>query len=115
MLDLFFCEVLEYKLCEAFSVVDDQTLKGFWCDGVLLFEDNKYYSHEFVSKNKQVRMQAFVGKDGQTVYTLIVNFGKKAILRYATNLSIVECIPKTDSITWIKVNTLKKEIEIQLD
>ena len=60
-------------------------------------------------------MQAFIGKDGQTVYSLTLKFGNKALSRYARNLNMVECIPQTDFDNWLKIDILKKEIEIQLD
>ena len=68
MLDQNFCETLEYKLCEVFENIGGENLKGFWCDGVLLSEPEKYYSQKFVNDNRRVKMQAFVGKDGQTKY-----------------------------------------------
>jgi hypothetical protein len=60
-------------------------------------------------------MKAYVGKDGQTVYSLTLKFGSKALSRYARNLDIVECIPQTDFENWFKIDITKKEIEIQLD
>ena len=115
MLDNIFCETLEHKLCDAFEIVDGENLKGFWCDGVLLSEDAKYYSQKFVNDTRQVKMQAFIGKDGQKVYSLTLKFGNKALSRYARNLNMVECIPQTDFDNWLKIDILKKEIEIQLD
>jgi hypothetical protein len=115
MLDKIFCEALEYSLCDGLENVDDKDLKGFWCDGILLSEDDKYYSQKFVNDNKQVKMQIFVGKDGQTVYSLTLKFGNKALSRYARNLDIVECIPQADFQSWFKIDTSKKEIEVQLD
>ena len=115
MLDRHFCEALEYKLCEALENFDDENLKGFWCDGVLMSESDNYYSQKFVNDNRQVKMQAFVGKDGQTAYGLTLKFGNKALSRYARNLDIVECIPQTNVENWFKIDTAKKEIEVQLD
>ena len=115
MLDQIFCEILEYRLCDAFEDFTDEGLKGFWCDGVLLSEDGKEYSQKHVNDNRQVKMQAFVGKDGQTVYDLTLIFGIKALSRYARNLDIVECIPETESQKWLKIDISKKVIEVLLD
>ena len=90
MLDQNFCETLEYKLCDAFENLENENLKVFWCDGILLSEDDKYYSQKFVNENRQVKMQAFVGKDGQTLYSLTLKFGNEALSRYARNLNIIE-------------------------
>ena len=115
MLDKEFCETLEYKLCNVFENLNDENLKGFWCDGVLLTEPEKCYSQKFVNDNRQVKMQVFVGKDGQTTYSLTLHFGKKALSRYARNLSIIECIPQTDFENWFKIDISMKQIEMQLD
>jgi len=115
MLDNEFCETFEYKLCDVFENLDDENLKGFWCDGVLLTEPEKYYSLKFVNDNRKVKMEVFVGKDGQTNYSLTLHFGKKALSRYASNLSIIECIPQTDFVNWFKIDTSTKQIEVQLD
>jgi hypothetical protein len=115
MLDQGFCETLEYKICDAFENISDAGVKGFWCDGVLLSEPDNYYSQKFINDNRQVKMKAYVGSDGQTVYSLTLKFGIKALSRFARNLDIVDCIPQTDFENWFSVDTSKQEIEIQLD
>lgn len=115
MLGQNFCETLEYKISEALENVKDENLKGFWCDGVLLSEPNKYYSQKFVNDNRQVKLQAFICKDEQTTYDLTLRLGNKSLSRYARNLDIVECIPQADFAKWFKIDTTKKEIEVQLD
>lgn len=115
MLDQNFCDILEYKLCDIFENLNDEKLKGFWCDGILLSENDKHYSQKTLNKNRQVKMQALVGKDGQTVYSLTLKFGNKSLSRYAGNLDLVECIPQTFFKNWFKIDIAKKEIELQLD
>ena len=115
MLDQDFCGTLEYKVCQALKNAEDENIKGFWCDGVLLSEPDKYYSQKFINDNRQVKMKAFVGRDGQASYSLILKFGNKALSRYARNLDIIECIPQTSLEDWFKIDIFKKEIEIQLD
>ena len=115
MLDKNFCEILEYRMCEAFKKMDDENVKGFWCDGVLLSEPDNYYSQKFVNDNKQVKMKAFVGEDGETDYCLTLRFGNSALSKYARNLGIVECIPQGDLTDWFKIDILKRVIEVQLD
>lgn len=115
MLDQDFCDILEYRISDALENISDEDVKGFWCDGVLLSELDNYYSQKFINDNRQVKMKAHVGKDGQTVYSLTLKFGNKSLSRYARSLDIVECIPQTDFENWFKIDTSKKEIEIQLD
>jgi hypothetical protein len=115
MLDQNFCERLEYRICNALENINAGEIKGFWCDGVLLSEPDQYYTEKFINDNRQVKMQAFIGKDGQTVYSLTLKFGTKALSRFARHLDILECIPQTNFETWFKIDTSKKEIEVQLD
>ena len=97
-----------------FENLDDESVKGFWCDGVLLSEADKSYSQKFVNDNRQIKLKAFVGKDGQVLYNLTLKFGKKALSRFARNLDIVECIPLAEVQDWVSIDSSKKEIEIQL-
>jgi hypothetical protein len=115
MLDMDFCTILEYKICEALANIDNEILKWYWCDGVLLSEPDNYYSQKYINDNRQTQMKAFVGKDGQTEYRLILKFGRKALSRYARDLDITECIPNADYEKWFTIDTDNKEIEIQLD
>lgn len=115
MLDQSFCKMLEYKICEALENISDEEVKGFWCDGVLLLEPDNYYLQKFINDTRQTKLKAFVGKDGQGVYSLTLKFGKKALSRYARNLDIADCIPQTDFDKWLGIDTSKQELEIQLD
>lgn len=115
MLDQAFCEALEHRICDALENSKDETIRGFWCDGVLLSEPDNYYSPKFGNDNRQVKMKAYVGKDGQTVYSLILKFGTKALSRFARNLDLVECIPQNDFENRFVINVPGQVIEIQLD
>lgn len=115
MLDQEFCEVLEYKISDVLKNIHSQEVKGFWCDGVLLSEPDNYYSKEFIADNRQTKMKAYVGKDGQGTYILTLKFGNKALSMYASNLNLAECIPQTDFQKWFSIDTAKQEIEIKLD
>lgn len=115
MLDQDFCEFLEYELCKAFEHSDNEQIKGFWCDGVLLDQPDSYYSQKFVNNNRQVILKAFIGKDGQTEYELTMKFGNKALSRYARSLDIKECVPNSDKQNFFDIDTKRNKIEIQLD
>ena len=115
MLDQDFCEMLEYKICEVLENIRNEKVNGFWCDGVLLSEPDSYYSQKFINDNRRAKLKAYVGKDGQGIYSLTLNFGNKSLSRYARNLDIAECIPHTDFDKWFSIDTSKQEIEIQLD
>lgn len=115
MLDREFCEFLEHSICKAFEDPDNEALKGFWCDGVLLPAAAGSYSHKSVNDNRRISLKAFIGKEGQSEYELILKFGNKALSRYARNLHIKDCIPVQRGTNWLDVNIEKKRIEIQLD
>jgi len=115
MLDQNFCAFLEQALCSIFEQLDDEEIKGFWCDGVLLSEPDKYYSQQYVNDNRQVLMTAFVGTTGQIKYELVLQFGNKALSRYTRNLDIRECMPIVDLESRVAIYVERKQIEIYLD
>ncbi len=115
MLGQAFCEFLEYEISKMFEhSVNDQT-KGFWCDGVLLSQPESNYSQKFVNDNRHVKLKAFIGKDGQTEYELILKFGPQALSRYARNLDIYACVPSPDRLNCFYIDTKRNRIELQLD
>lgn len=115
MIDQDFCEFLEYEICKALERSDNEQIKGFWCDGILLNQNDNAYSQKFVNDKRQITMNAFIGKDGQTVYELILKFGDKALSRFARNLDIKECLPNSDKQNWFDIDTERNKIEIQLE
>lgn len=115
MINQDFCEFLEYQICKAIELSDIDQIKGFWCDGILLNQPETSYSKKIVSKNKQVSLKAFIGKDGQTEYELILKFGSTALNRFERNFDIKNCIPNPEKQNWFDIDTKQKTIEIQLD
>lgn len=114
MLDRQFCELLECKIEDALANFDYAPVKYFWCDGVLLPTFEHEYSEKYVNDNRKIIMTAFVGVDGQDKYELILQFGRKALSRYARGLDICECIPEPPSIDWFEIDTTEHKIWIQL-
>lgn len=115
MIDRDFCEFLEYEMCKVFEHSNNDEIKWFWCDGVLTDQPDIYYSQKFVNDNRQVKLKAFIGNDGQTEYELTLKFGNKALSRYTRNLDIKECVPNADKQNWFDIDTKRNKIEIQLD
>jgi hypothetical protein len=115
IIDQEFCEFLEYEICKAFEHSDNDQIKGFWCDGILLNQPGSSYSPKYVNDNRQVKLKAFIGKDGQTEYELTLKFGDKALSRYTRDLDIKECVPSPDKQNWFDIDTKRNKIEIQLD
>ena len=114
-LDQTFCDFLEYQLCKAFAHSDNEAIKCLWCDGVLKDQPESHYSIKYINDRRQTRLKAFIGKDGQTEYELILKFGKKALSRFINKLHIQDCVPSPYQSNWLRINTEKKEIEVQLD
>ncbi|MBK9637241.1 MAG: hypothetical protein IPO63_05310 [Bacteroidetes bacterium] len=115
MLNQDFCEFLEYEICKVFELSENDQIKGFCCDGVLLNQPDNTYSKEFVNDNRQIKLKVFIGKDGQTEYELILKFGDKALSRFARDLDIKECMPNPNKQNWFHIDTRQNKIEIQLD
>lgn len=110
-----FCEFLEYEICKAFEHSDNDQVKGFWCDGVVISQSDNFYSQKFVNDNRQITLTAFIDKDGQTEYELILKFGDNALDKYARNLDVNECVPNPIKQNWFEIDTNHHKIEIQLD
>ena len=115
MLDDVFCTFLEYKLGEAFQKSNRESVRGFWCDGVLLPDTKADYSKKSVNDNRQVVMTAYIGVTGQDIYELTLKFGKKALSRYARNLDISECLPDPEIDDWWDIDVKHRAIWVQLD
>jgi hypothetical protein len=115
MLDQNFCDKLEYIICEALENTWNEKTKGFWCDGCLLTEPDKFYSKKYINDNRQTNLKAYVGTDGQGTYNITLKFGTKALSKYARDLDILECFPKSNFENWFNIDTIKKDIEILLD
>ncbi|WP_276976465.1 hypothetical protein [Flavobacterium filum] len=115
ILDQDFCEFLEYEICKAFEYSNNQDIKHFWCDGVLLNQSDKYYSKKFINDNRHTILKAFIGLDGQTEYEMTLEFGRKSLSRYARNLDIKVCVPSPDKQNWFDIDIKINKIKIQLD
>jgi hypothetical protein len=114
MLDQDFCTCLEYEICKALENSELEELKGGWCDGIWLPKAVDNYSQKHINDHKEALLKAFIGKDGQTEFELILKFGDKALNRYARNLDIQECVPESDKTEWFVIDIKNKKIQIQL-
>jgi len=114
MIDQNFCEFLEYEICDAFAVSDNEQVKVFWCDGVLLPTFENHYSQKFVNDNRKITMTAFVGKKGEDEYELTLNLGCRALRKYAGGLDISDCIPDFKKPHSFDIDIAKKKLIIRL-
>jgi len=115
MFDQDFCQFLEYEICKAFQHSNNEEIKGFWCDGVLSFAAGHSYSQKAIHDSRKITLKAFIGKDGQSEYELVLKLGNKALSRHARNLDIKECIPDPEEVDWLDIDIKKRRLEIQLD
>ena len=86
MLDQDFCNFLEYHLSRAFSYSPDDSIRSLWCDGILLPSNENEYSKKTINDKRQVELKAFIGKDGQGEYSMLMKFGRKSLSKYARDL-----------------------------
>ena len=114
MLNQSFCNFLEYHLTESFTYSQDEIIKHMWCDGILLPSNELDYSKKIINDKRQLLLKAFIGKDGQDEYVMLLKFGNKSLSRYARNLDIKDCIPDPEKGDWYIIDTDKKQIAIQL-
>ena len=112
MIDQDFCDFLEYEICKAFKRSEDKAVKGFWCDGIAFSQPDSCYSQKFVSDNREIKLKAFIGTDGQTEYELTLKLGNRALSQFAKNLDIKTCLPKPDKQNWFNIDLKRNKIEI---
>ena len=105
-----FCDNLEYHLGATFEKSNNDKLKGFWCDGVL----QKRIGKKLVNDHRVIDTVAWIGKNGQSDYQMRIHFGNKSLRRFAKGTPMNDCIPSSDSMDWIKIDTEKRKIEIEL-
>jgi hypothetical protein len=115
MLDEVFCDKLEFEITKAFRNSDNAELNGFWCDGILLPSSPTEYSKKIVNDKRQVLLVAYIGKSDQIKYQLFLRFGSKSQSRYARDLDIYNCIPESNNIYWLEVDTENRTITVSLD
>ena len=108
----FFTE-MEFEICKWLSNSEDEWYKSFWCDGVELSENTKHYSVKSVNENRYVNLNAWISTEKDTskesLYVLRLNFGPKALNRFAKGISILECFSHI-----CMLDTDREYIEIQL-
>lgn len=114
MIDLAFCELLEYKITAALKNSPDDRIKGYWCDGVLLPAFEYEYSSKQVNDNGQIILTAFIGIDGQDKYEMQLLFGKKALSKFSRGLDISDCIPDLETTNGFTFDSFKKRLLIEL-
>jgi len=108
-----FCTHLEWAL--DFDELHDESVKGFWCDGINHFPDDfKSLSRSNVAKTRLIKTKAWIGKDGQGVYDMTIHLGDKSIASYNAIQSLIECIPADNFKEWIAIDPQCSTIEIQL-
>jgi len=114
MLDKEFCTFLEYHLSRSFKFSGEESTRSIWCDGIALPSDENDYSIKSINDKRHILTRAYLGKDGQEQYTMMILFGNKALSRYARGLDIKNCIPEIEENDWYEIDTTNKKIIIQL-
>jgi len=114
MLNQNFLNFLEFHLTKAFSYSPDSSVRSLWCDGTLLPNNENDYSKKTVIDKREIQVKAFIGKDGQGEYSLLMKFGRNSLSKYARDLDITDCIPKAHESDWYAVDTETNKMIIQL-
>jgi hypothetical protein len=111
--DQEFCTNLEWKF--DFDKMEDERVKGFWCDGIDHFpEDFMSLAKSNIKKERRIKTKAWIGKDGQDVYDLTIHLGDKSIANYISGQSLIECIPADNFNKWIAIDAENLSMEVQL-
>ncbi|MBP1841010.1 hypothetical protein [Formosa algae] len=111
-----FCTKLEFRVCNELEKSTDPELKGFWCDGISWLTTENQLTKKHVNDKRKIETKAWIGKTGQTEFKAIINFGQKALSKYAKEMDLTECIPDLESqAEWIEIDIENKTIKIELN
>jgi hypothetical protein len=111
-----FCTHLEYRLGESFGKSSSKKTEGFWCDGVSWTPANsRQLSKKCVNNERKIETIAWIGKSGQEAYYLTIEFGNRALRRYAEGSSLEDCIPSSDTADWIEIDEKNKKMKVKLN
>jgi hypothetical protein len=81
-----FCVYLECHLSLVFKNFEDDEVKFFWCDGIAMTLVEGQLSAKSVNDTRKIVTKAWIGTDGQGEYEMTINFGPKALSRYAPGI-----------------------------
>ncbi len=109
-----FCSYLEYHLSRTLAHSENELIRGFWCDGILVPLAASQIFRSSVIETRKIVTKAWIGKDGQGEYEMIIKLGKRSLNNYAQGINLQDCVPSENSMDWIEVNVDKQVIEIQL-
>lgn len=100
-----FCTRLEYRICHELKKSTDPVLKGFWCDGISWLPNEKQLTKKHVNNKRKIETKAWIGRTGQTEFKAIINFGQKALSKYAKGMDLTDCIPDLEfQAEWIEID-----------
>lgn len=114
MLNQDFLNFLEFHLTKAFSSSPDISVRSLWCDGIILPDNENDYSKKAINDKREVQVKAYIGKDGQNEYSMLMKFGRKSLSKYARDLDITDCLPNADESNWYEIDPQINKITIQL-
>lgn len=110
-----FCVQLEYHLTRTFGNSEDEKIKRFWCDGVLMPFIESQLTKKSVNDTRKIVTKAWLGYDGQGDFEMTINFGQYSLRRYAKGFELTGCLPSENSMDWITLDIERKTIELQLN
>ncbi|MCB2410305.1 hypothetical protein [Hymenobacter lucidus] len=105
---------MESHLERTFADADRKEIKGLWCDGILMPLPESQLTKKAVNDTRQIVTKAFIGHSDTSTYSLIIDFGKFSLRRYAKGTSLVDCVPSAESMDWISIDIDNQLIRIQL-
>ena len=109
-----FCVQLEYHLTRTFEKSQDKTLKGFWCDGVMMPLDELQLAKKSVNDTRKIVTKAWLGYDGQGEFEMTVKLGQYSLRHYAKGSDLTDCLPSENSMDWIILDVERRRIELRL-
>ena len=119
MINQFFLDSLEYSVSKALTNSRDEIVRGYWCDGVIVYELDKgqeLTSH--VLQHKSLKAVGIIPKgqyeEPDYRFDMRILFGKEALSRLNEGQDLDSAIPEPSNSDWITFDLKEKTITVQL-
>jgi hypothetical protein len=106
-----FCNYLESQLSKAFRNSSDKQIKWYWCDGVKIQSN---LNQQDILETKVIYTDAWLGLTGQEDCKMVIHLGERALDNYQKSLSLIDCVPSSESTDWFTFTGKLKIIEVYL-
>ncbi len=114
VLDPDFCTALEYAITRAFHHSNRDELKGFWCDGVVLWAPSSELEIRRFEENGEIQGIAWLGKQEGEQYEITIRTSNGSKRAFRLGGDIKQYIPEAEADEWIYLHQKARRIIVRM-